>query len=207
MRTVGGRLLCLVLGVSLGLTVFAGGALDAATAMVKDTAERMLAALEAKRPEIDADPRLIYELVEEIVAPAFDFEAITRGAVGRAWRRATPAQRRELVNQFRRLLIRTYARALLNYSGQRIRYLRPQPGPRPGRLRVRTRVAEAGGAPIPIDYSLHQKNGGWRVYDVKVDGVSLISNYRSSFRTEIRKGGIDGLIQRLRERNGEVAHG
>ena len=183
------------------------GTLDAATAMVKDTAERILSALEARRAEIEAHPHLINDLVNEIVAPAFDFESITRGALGRAWRKATPEQRKALVQEFRQLLIRTYAKALLNYSGQEIRYLRPIPGSRPGRLLVRTRVAEPGAAPIPIDYSLHQKHGAWRVYDVKVDGVSLVSNYRSSFRTEIRRGGIDHLIHRLRERNQEGAHG
>ena len=174
---------------------------DEATALVKRTAERMLDTLEARRAEIDRNPALIYGLVETIVLPHFDFERITQGAVGQYWRQATPVQQRQLVDGFRQVLIRTYARSLLSYSGQEIRYLPVKPGNRPAMVTVSTEVRESGSAPIPVDYRMHNAGNGWKVYDVVINNASLVGNYRSSFATEIRQNGIDGLIARLGEMN------
>lgn len=174
---------------------------DMASALVRDTSDRMLQVLEERRADLDADPGLIYELVGEILVPNFDFKRITSFAMGRYWRKASPEQQAQLVEQFQRLLVRTYAKALLNYSGQEIRYMPLRPGRRPGQITVRTEVNEPGGVPIPIDYQLHLKDGAWKVYDVVIDSVSLVANYRSSFAAQIRRGGIDGLVQALVQRN------
>ncbi len=174
---------------------------DLASALVRDTTERMLEVLEARRADLNTDRGLIYELVGKILAPNFDFERITTYAMGRHWRKASASQKQQLVEQFQRLLVRTYAKALLNYSGQEIRYLPPRPGRRPGQITVRTEVNEPGAVSIPIDYQLHLKDGAWAVYDVVIDSVSLVANYRSSFAAQIRRGGIDGLIQTLGKRN------
>ena len=133
--------------------------------------------------------------------PHFDFERITESAMGRFWRRATPEQRSELTRQFQELLIRTYAKALLAYSGQKIRYLPVRSGGSSNVVTVATQVQEAGSPPVAIDYSLYRRNGDWKVYDIAIDHVSLVANYRSSFASQIREGGIDGLIRRLREMN------
>ncbi|MCK7575874.1 MAG: ABC transporter substrate-binding protein [Chromatiales bacterium] len=174
---------------------------DEATALVQRTAERMLDTLESRRAEIDRNPALIYGLVETIVLPHFDFERITQGAVGQYWRQATPAQQRQLVDGFKQVLIRTYARSLLSYSGQEIRYLPLKPGNRPAMVTVSTEVRESGSAPIPVDYRMHNAGNGWKVYDVVINNASLVGNYRSSFATEIRQNGIDGLIARLGDMN------
>lgn len=174
---------------------------DEATALVQRTAERMLDTLEARRAEIERNPALIYGLVETIVLPHFDFERITQGAVGQYWRQATPAQQRQLVDGFKQVLIRTYARSLLSYSGQEIRYLPAKPGNRPTMVTVSTEVRESGSAPIPVDYRMHNAGSGWKVYDVVINNASLVGNYRGSFATEIRQNGIDGLIARLGEMN------
>lgn len=174
---------------------------DMASALVRDTAERMLKVLEKRRSELETTPGLIYALVNEIVAPNFDFERITRYAMGRYWRNADAGQKASMVNEFRQMLVRTYAKALLNYSGQEILYLPLHPGRRAGEVTVHTEVREAGGPRIPIDYRLYLKGGAWKVYDITIDGVSLVANYRSSFATEIRRNGIDGLIDTLRARN------
>jgi phospholipid transport system substrate-binding protein len=183
----------------------AGGGLsaaeDMASALVRDTSERMLAALQKRRAEIDRNPSLIYGLVDDIVVPHFDFERITQAAVGRHWRRATPEQRAALTSNFREVLIRTYATALLSYSGQKIRYLPVRPGRRDATVVVSTEVREPGGIPLPVDYRMYLKGGAWKVYDVVIDNVSLVSNYRSSFSSKIRQSGIDGLIRRLEEMN------
>lgn len=171
-----------------------------ASAMVKSTSERMLSALKSQRSAIESNPAKIYGLVDKILVPKFDFNMITKAAVGKHWSKATPAQQKALTEGFQQVLIRTYAKALLNYSGEQIRYLPEIPG-RSGTVVVPTEVSEAGAKPIPIDYRVHNKSGSWKVYDVKIDKVSLVSNYRSSFNSQIRKDGIDGLIKRLDEMN------
>jgi phospholipid transport system substrate-binding protein len=193
-----------VLGLALSAVAPAGaGTTDMASALVKDTTDRMLSALEERRSELDSTPGLVYELVREIVVPNFDFERITQYAVGRYWRDATPAQKERLVAEFQRLLVRTYANALLNYSGQDIKILPLRPGSREGHVVVHTEVRESGGPTIPIDYQMYLKDGAWKVYDVTIDGVSLVANYRSTFATEIRRKGIDGLIETLETRNAQ----
>jgi phospholipid transport system substrate-binding protein len=174
---------------------------DEATDLVKRTADRMIKTLEARRGEVERQPSLIYGMVESIAAPHFDFERITQGALGPSWRQATPEQQRQLVSGFKQVLIRTYARSLLSYSGEEIRYLPSKPGTRPSTVTVPTEVRAPGAAPIPIDYRMHNTSGDWRVYDVVINNASLVGNYRDSFATEIRQVGIDGLIAKLSEMN------
>jgi len=198
-RTVIGWVLCAGLllagGVSAGLEDVKGSA----SATIKQASERMLAALEH-------NPSRIYGLVDRILVPLFDFERITRTAVGkRNWGTATPTQRRVLIRAFQELLIRTYATALLNYSGQKIRYLSEKSG-RGSSMMVFTKVQEPGADPIPVDYKVYKKGGKWKIYDVKIDNVSLVSNYRGSFRAILGKSktkseDIDALISRIREMN------
>ncbi len=171
-------------------------------AVVRATAERVLAALEAEHEALAAHPERVYGLVEAHVLPRFDFEAMARLALGRFWRRATPAQRRRFVREFRTLLVRSYATALLEYSGEPIEYLPLRGDPAAGEVTVRTRIAQPGGFPVEIDYRMRRgRDGRWRVVDVAVDGVSLVANYRSSFAAEIRARGIEGLIRTLAARN------
>jgi phospholipid transport system substrate-binding protein len=195
----------LLLGLLLGAPAQASQDEQAAK-LVREVSQEMLATLEKRRAEVDRDPSLIFGLVDQIVVPHFDFEKITQQAVGKHWRDATPEQRQGLTNGFREVLIRTYAKALLNYSGQDIRYLPVKPGQRENTVTVPTEVRERGGPPVPIDYRMYDKNGKWLVYDLVVDNVSLIANYRDSFNTEIRRDGIDALIRHLGQMNkkGEV---
>jgi phospholipid transport system substrate-binding protein len=186
---------CLLAG-SLSVNADSG-----ASAMVKRTSERMLSALEGQRSAIQRDPRKIYGLVDQILVPNFDFEKITKIAVGKHWSKASPAQKKALTRGFQQVLIRTYAKALLNYSGEEIRYLPERPGRSKSTVVVPTEVREPGAQPIPIDYRVYKKGASWKVYDVVIDKVSLVSNYRSSFNSQIRRNGIDGLIARLGEMN------
>jgi phospholipid transport system substrate-binding protein len=185
----------------LGASFATARADDSATRLVERTAEDMLRTLESRRAEIDANPQLIYQLVGSKLAPHFDFDMITRSAVGKDWNKASPAQRMELVNAFREVLVRTYAKALLKYSGQEIVYQSSKPGTRSGTVVVPTQVRAPGAPTIPIDYRMHKLGGSWKVYDVVIDNVSLISNYRGQFRATIGREGIDGLISELRSKN------
>jgi len=174
---------------------------DDAARLVERTAQEMLGALTERRADIDRNPQLIYRLASDIVVPRFDFDLMTQAAVGRDWRAATPQQRAALIDGFRELLVRTYATALLKYAGEDITVRAAQPGTREGTVLVPTLVHLPGAAAIPIDYRLHQRDGTWRVYDVVIENVSLISNYRNQFRAIIERGGIDGLLAELQAKN------
>lgn len=183
----------LLLG-SLSAAARSGGA----TGMVKETTERMLSALTQQRSEIERNPARIYELVNKILVPRFDFEEFTREAVGEYWPKASESQKRALIRGFREMLIRTYAKALLNYSGQEIRYLSENPGR--STTVVSARVREPGAKdPILIKYKLHKRGGSWKVYDVIIDGISLVLNYRGNFESQIGRQGIDETIRILND--------
>ncbi len=171
--------------------------------LVRGTAEYVLGEVRAHKAELEKDHSGIYRLVQERVIPHFDFRRMTRSALGRYWRQASEAQRERLVRAFRELLVRTYAVMLLGYSDEKIEYLPMRGSPSDRRVVVRTRVHTRDGAPpVPIDYRLYRdREGRWKVYDVVVDGVSLVSNYRGTFASEVRKGGIEGLIASLEAHN------
>ena len=174
-------------------------------ALIRSTADYVLQQISERKAELQKDSSGIYALVKEKVLPHFDFRVMVRGAVGRYWRQATEAQKQQLTDEFREMLVRTYATTLLNYADQKIEYLpfHGQPGDR--KVKVSTRIIDKAAPPVPIDYRLYRKNGEWKIYDVVVDGVSLVSSYRNSFASQIRKQGINGLIRSLREHNVRVS--
>ena len=189
----------------LAAMLLAGGAAQAAETapdvLVKETSQDVLAIVKKDKDIQAGDKKKIYDLVDAKVLPHFDFKRMTQLAVGKFWRQATPAQQEALVKEFRTLLVRTYSTSLSTYKNQTIDYkpLRMQPGETD--VTVRTVVNQPGGQPIPIDYSLQKNTDGWKVYDVVVDNISLVTNYRGTFANEIRQSGIDGLIKTLADKN------
>lgn len=183
--------------------VLAAPAVDEAQVLVEDTSTRVLERLRADRDRLRASPDLIYPLVEDLVLPHFDFTRMAQWVLGKHWRAATEEQRTRFTGEFRTLLVRTYAKALLEYTDQRIRYLAPRASEDGRSTLVRTEVEQPGGYVIAINYSLHPRDGAWKVYDIVVDGVSLVTNYRSSFNEEVAKGGMEQLLQHLAELNGQ----
>ena len=172
--------------------------------LVKQTADGVLQKVVDNREKLNEDPTLIYVLVSDEVLPHFDFSQMTRSAMGKYWRRASDAQKAVIEEQFKQMLIRTYGVALLNYSGQEIQYFPVKASADEKRVTVETKVSEVKSGPeIPVDYRLVQNGNSWKVYDVVIDGMSLVSNYRSSFSGEIRRSGIDGLIKTLQNHNKE----
>jgi phospholipid transport system substrate-binding protein len=141
------------------------------------------------------------QLIEAKVLPHFDFEAMTALATGPAWNKATPAQKKLLTDEFKRLLIRTYTSALMAYSTQKLdfRPLRSRPGDT--EVTVNVRVLQPGAQPVTIDYSMEKSAQGWKAYNLAVGGVSLVANYRTEFSNKVRDGGIDGLIHDLQVKN------
>jgi len=145
--------------------------------------------------------RKVVELAEAKVLPNFDFPRMTQLALGRNWRDASDAQKQALTKEFRTLLVRTYSTSLSQYRNQFIDVKPAKLAPADTEVIVKTVVNQPGAPVIPIDYSMEKSAQGWKAYDIVVDGVSLVTNYRSSFADEIRKGGIDGLIKTLADRN------
>ncbi len=169
--------------------------------LVRQTSEQVLSEVRANKEALEADTSKIFALVEQTVLPRFDFERMSRLVLGRYWPDASDVQKQAFTNEFSELLVRTYATALLNYSGQEIKYSPVNAPEGAEEVRVNTEVSEAGGPPIPINYSLYDTGETWKVFDVTIDGVSLVSNYRSSFASQIRRYGLDGLIAKIKERN------
>ncbi len=173
-------------------------------ALVKANASEVLAIIKKDKDIQAGNKDKIRELVEAKVLPHFDFARMTRLAVGRFWRQATPVQQQALVDEFRSLLVRTYSASLTAYKDQKIEYKPLKMAPGDTDVVVKTVVLQSGGQPIPIDYGMEKTPGGWKVYDITVDGVSLVVNYRSSFAHEIQQGGIEQLIHTLHQKNATI---
>lgn len=144
-------------------------------------------------------------LVEQKVLPHFDFARMTALAMGVHWQKATPEQQKLLVEQFRTLLVRTYSTALSAYRNQVIDVKPPRAQPTDTEVVVRSEVKQSGAAPVTIDYSMAKTPLGWKVYDVAVGGASLVTTYRETFASEVRNGGIDGLIKSISAKNQQLA--
>ena len=147
------------------------------------------------------------DLVEVKVLPHFNFQRMTALAMGRDWRKASDAQKKRLTDEFRTLLVRTYSNALTSYRDQTIRYKPTRMQNGDSDVEVRTEVVQPGSKPIQIDYSVEKQNGDWKVYDVIVAGVSLVTNYRDTFNQEVRANGVDGLIKMLTDKNKQLESG
>lgn len=169
--------------------------------LVKTTTEEVTTLLKQDKSEYANNKQKLYELIDAKVLPHFDFAQMTQLAVGHFWRTATPTQQQELIKQFRILLVRTYAGALAAFNKQVIEFKPFSMAPDATDVTVETQVKQPGQQPIPINYSMKKEAAGWKVYDVSIDGVSLVLNYRGSFGSEIRQKGINGLIQTLTARN------
>ncbi len=169
--------------------------------LIRDTSSKVLAELKVNLASYRQDPAQMYQLIDEVVLPHFDFGAMTDLALGKFKDEVSADQKPAIVSEFRQLLVRTYSTALLEYTDQELIYLPMEGSEDDGQVVVRTEIEQAGGFPIPINYRMRLGDNGWKVFDISVDEVSLVTNYRSSFARAIKKNGVDGLIQTLQERN------
>ena len=143
-------------------------------------------------------------MVNQLIIPRFDFVSMSKWVLGKHWKQASEEQRSEFIIQFKELLVRTYARALLEYSGQEIKYFPVEQNPESNLAVVRTELTSKSSAQLPILYRMHQKNEEWKVVDVSVAGVSLVTPYRGSFATQIKKNGFDSLLNELSKKNARL---
>jgi phospholipid transport system substrate-binding protein len=169
--------------------------------LVKSTAEDVLTIIKKDKDIQNGDQKKVFALAEEKILPNFNFDRVCRMVLGKHWHRATKEQQAAFQQEFRSLLLRTYATALSKYRNQTIEYkpLRSQPGDTD--VTVKTEIVQPGGQPVAVDYALEKNGDSWKVYDIVIEGVSLVTNYRSQFSNEIKQSGMDGLIEKLATKN------
>jgi len=170
--------------------------------LVKTITQDVIATIRQDKDIQAGNPKKISGLVEAKVLPHFNFARMTQIAMARNWRVASAEQQRDLIAQFRTLLVRTYSMALSNYRDQAIDFKPLRARPEDTEVTVRTEVKQRGAQAISIDYDMEKTPAGWKVYDVKVGGVSLVTTYRETFAIEVRDHGVDGLIKVLEAKNG-----
>ena len=201
-RLLGGVAFCMAFGFMQSVS-----AQDIAPdALAKKVTDEVLTILRSDKDIQSGNTRKVYDLVEAKVLPHFNFSRMTRLAVGAPWRQANPAQQQSLTNEFRMLLVHTYASAFAQYRDQTIEYRPLKMAAADTEVTVQSRIKQSGGGdPIEVNYSMEKSDQGWKVYDVVIAGVSLVQNYRSTFTNEIQKNGIDGLIASLTTKNKTLA--
>ena len=173
--------------------------------LIKTSSDRMQKALKENKATIEKNPSFVYGLVDDILLPNFDFSKMSKLALGKNWRKASTAQRERFIGEFRLLLVRTYSIAMLEFTDGDIVFLPFRGDLAKKKVKVKMEIARPNGPTIPMALSMYlNKQKKWMVYDVKIDGISLVTNYRSTFATEIRNDGMDKLIENLSTRNQKV---
>nr|MBS0021860.1 ABC transporter substrate-binding protein [Gammaproteobacteria bacterium] len=173
-------------------------------ALIEGTTAALLAAFKREQTAIRNDPTHAYAIVDELLSPHIDYDRVARLILGKYWRQTSPEQRQRFINEFRELQVRTYATAVLDYADVDVRYLPTRQPENADRAMVRTQIPRRNGIPVSVDYRLHRADGRWQVYDVLVEGVSLLTNYRASVGAQIAQIGIEGVIERIGAQNREA---
>jgi len=173
-----------------------------AQSVVREAANRVINVLETEGDIVRNDPDKIYQMVDKHILPLFDFERMSYYVLGRYWKQATDDQKHRFLDEFKHLLVNTYSTALSEYStDEEIVYLPVQTSSNADVVIVPTEIRQKGSTPVPVAYRMYRSEGVWRIFDVAIDGVSLVTNYRANFSGQIRKDGLEGLIVTLGKHN------
>jgi phospholipid transport system substrate-binding protein len=175
--------------------------------LVKKVTDDVMAAIKSDKQLAAGDKQKALKLAEEKIIPHVDFEEATRLAVGRSWRQASPEQRKQLVTEFRRMLVRTYSNAISAYQGQTMKVMPLHMKEGDTDVTVRNQYIRPGAKPVQLDYQMHKVGSEWKIYDIVVEGVSLVLTYRSEFDAVVKQDGIDGLVKRIAAKNEPAAVG
>ncbi len=174
-------------------------------ALARSVTDEVLVIIRSDKELQAGNPQKVAQLVETKVLPHFNFNRMTQLAVGRNWRQATPEQQRALTEEFKTLLVRTYTSAFTQYRNQTVDYRPLRMAAADTDVVVKSLIKQPTGQPIAIDYSMEKLAGTWKVYDVKIEGISLVENYRNTFNNEIQRGGVEGLLRSLGDKNKALA--
>lgn len=189
---IGGLLLLLVAGF-----VQAHPAQD----LIENSTKELMQILETEKDKLASDPEYLQGVVDEVILPHLDLNAMTALSLGKNWRAADAGQKVELISEFKKLLLNTYMSALTLYSGQEMKFKPFLPQKRKDRAIVRAVFLQPGSQGVPVNYKLREKDGAWRVYDIDVNNINLVSTYRSAFSQKVAKSGIEGLIEEMKAKN------
>lgn len=189
--------------------VHAAGSCDATTredalALVRETTSALFAAADAYDGVLSEDPAKARALVDEFITPHVDLKGFSKLVLGKHWRRASREQQKQFLAQFRTLVLRTYATAVTSYTGIQIEYMPMREESRENFATVRTLIPRPTGEGVKVNYRLHCRNNIWKLFDVIIAGVSMVTTYRSAFSAEVKRSGLDGLIKALERKNGEI---
>ena len=187
-----------ILAGSMALAASTGSA--AAQQLVMEVTSSIVEELTSRRESLRNDPQGVHDLVDRLVLPHFDFERMSRRVLGKRWKQASPEQQRRFVSAFRSMLVRTYATVLNEYRGQTLTWLDPVPRKKDNEVSVPLNIGVDGRRTVRVVYAMHGDGKDWKVFDVAVEGVSIVTNYRASFRSRIAQDGIEGLIASLEAR-------
>lgn len=205
MNTMKRSLLILFAGL-LGLSQPASAAIPDPDVLIKDTVREVLDIVRSDQEMRAGNQKKLLELVDAKVLPHFNFERMTKLAVGKSWRTATPEQQKALVAEFRTLLVRTYTKAFTSYRDQIVEVKPTSMKAEDTEVTIKTEIIKPGGQqPVLVNYDMEKTANGWKVYDLTVEGVSLVTSYRGTFADQIKQVGIDGLIATLTEKNRTAA--
>jgi phospholipid transport system substrate-binding protein len=199
------RMLLMVLAWCMATAPLQAADTPAPDALAKSVTDEVLAIVRADKEIQSGNKQKVLQLVESKIAPHFNFVRMTQLAMGRNWRQANAEQQRLLVAQFRTLLVRTYTTAFTQYRNQTVEYRAPRMAAGDTDVVVHSLIIQPGRQPVAVDYSMEKTDGRWKVYNVKIESVSLVENYRNTFNAEIQRSGVDGLIKSLSERNRVLA--
>ena len=173
--------------------------------LLERTSQQVIQILRDDHELLEKEPERVYQIIDDYILPHLDEVTMAKLAMGKNWKKASKEQKLEFVSEFKNLLIRTYSKSLLEFRDQQINYFPLNLAEDAHKASVKAEVIQPGGPSIPMAYRVRVKNNAWKVYDIKIDGISLVTSYRGTFTQEIRKSGIDGLLKYLREKNSNLA--
>ncbi len=181
------------------------GDIESPVALLERTTAQVMKILRDDHKLLLQEPERVYKIIDNYILPNLDDVTMAKLAMGKNWRKATKQQKRAFIKEFRRLLIRTYSKSLIEFKDQDIKYFPVIVAAGSNKTTVEAEVIQPGGPSIPMAYRMRIKNNTWKVYDIKIDGISLVTSYRGTFTQEIRKSGIDGLLTYLRDKNSKLS--
>ena len=179
--------------------------LESPVDMLERTSQQVIKILQDDRELLRKEPERVYKIVDDYILPHLDEVTMAKLALGKNWKQASKDQKLEFVTEFKNLLVRTYSKSLLEFRDQQINYFPLKLADDAYKASVKAEVIQPGGPAISMAYRVRIKNNAWKVYDIKIDGISLVTSYRGTFTQEIRKSGIDGLLKYMRDKNSALA--
>ena len=178
--------------------------IESPVVLLERTSAQVIKILRDDRELLKSEPDRIYKIIDDYILPHLDDVTMAKLALGKNWKKATKQQKLAFVDEFRNLLVRTYSKSLIEYKDNEIKYFPVKLAADAVKASVKAEITQPDGPSIPMAYRMRVKDNAWKVYDIKIDGISLVTSYRGTFTQEIRKSGIDGLLEYLRDKNSKL---